>query len=264
MHLILRSCLVVSLSLLTGVAGAATASGGTKPDLLSSSKSETGTQTLANAPFNTLLDKFLRDGRIDYAALKADSAATAQLQAYVEAIAAMPDSEPLSSWINAYNALVVHAVLTRYPLKSVQDAAGGDFRFFREILYTVAGKARSLDDIENGVICPRFQDARIHVALNCGALSCPPLAPHAFEEVTLDSTLDHLAEVMVNDGHHVYMMEGKLVVNEIFKWFEQDFVRDRGSLLKWIQNYSADAAIKALAADVVIEVYPYNWALAAH
>ena len=128
----------------------------------------------------------------------------------------------------------------------------------------VAVNSNPLDDIENGVIRPRFQDARIHVALNCGTLSCPPLAPCAFEEVTLDSTLDHLAEVMVNDGHHVYMMEGKLVVNEIFKWFEQDFVRDRGSLLKWIQNYSADAAIKALAADVVIEVYPYNWALAAH
>ena len=256
-------CLVLSLSLLTVVPGAAAASGETRPNLLPP-QSETGAQTLSNAPFNTVLDKFLRDGRIDYGALQADSAATAQLQAYVEAIAAMPDSEPLSSWINAYNALVVHAVLARYPLKSVQEAAGGDFRFFREILYTVAGKARSLDDIENGVIRPRFQDARIHVALNCGALSCPPLAPSAFEEVTLDSTLEQLAAATVNDGRHVYMMEGKLVVNEIFKWFEQDFVRDRGSLLKWIQTYSADSAIQALTAGVAIEVYPYDWALAAH
>ena len=220
-----------------------------------------GPQTLDSTPFNAVLERHLEQGRMDYASLLADTVATARLQAYVEAIAQMPDSEPLSSWINSYNALVIHAVLERYPLASVKDAEGGDFKFFREILYTVAGAERSLDNIENAVIRPRFEDARIHVALNCGALSCPPLAPQAFEEATLDSTLDHLAKVAVNDGHHIYIVDGKLVVNEIFKWFEPDFVRDGGSLLNWIQSYSADAEVKGLAADAVIDVYPYDWAL---
>ena len=175
----------------------------------------------------------------------------------------MSDSEPLSSWVNAYNVLVIRAVLERYPLKSVKDAEGGDFRFFREIRYTVAGEERSLDDIENGVIRPRFEDARIHVALNCGALSCPPLPPKAFEAATLDADLDRLARVTVNDGHHVYLKDGKLVVNEIFKWFEADFTRDEGSLLKWIQTYSNDPAVDGLTTDVIIEVYPYDWALTA-
>ncbi len=240
--------------------------GGTKPTELhapETSVQKAGKQTLDSAPFNAVLMKHLKRGRIDYAGLHADTSATARLQGYVEAIAGMPENEPLSSWINTYNALVVHAVLERYPLASVKDAEGGDFRFFREIYYTVAGKKRSLDDIENGVIRPRFEDARIHVALNCGALSCPPLPPKAFEEATLDADLDQLAEVTVNDGHHLYIKDEKLVVNEIFKWFEPDFARDRGSLLKWIQAYSEDPAIDGLAADVAIEVYPYDWALSA-
>ena len=173
----------------------------------------------------------------------------------------MPETEPLSSWINAYNALVVDAVLKLYPLQSVKDAVGGDFKFFSEIHYTVAGQKRSLDDIENGIIRPRFEDARIHVALNCGALTCPPLRPLAFEAATLDTDLDQLAKVTVNDGHHVYMKGGKLVVNEIFKWFEPDFARDKGSMLQWIQAYSDDPEVVGLTADASIDVYPYDWSL---
>jgi hypothetical protein len=226
-------------------------------------KPKVGDQTLDSGPFNAVLTKHLKQGRIDYTSLHADAASKAQLRAYVEAIARMPEVEPLSSWINTYNALVMHAVLERYPLKSVKDAEGGDFRFFREIRYPVAGKERSLDDIENGIIRPRFEDARIHVALNCGALSCPPLPSKAFEAATLDADLDQLAKVTVNDGHYVYVKDGKLVVNEIFKWFEADFARDQGSLLKWIQAYADDPAIDGLSPGVAIEVYPYDWALSA-
>ena len=247
-------------------ASAETEAVGTKPTELrapATAAPEAGKQSLDSTPFNAVLTEHLKQGRIDYAGLKKDAKAKAQLQTYVEALARMPETEPLSSWINAYNALVVDAVLQRYPMKSVKDAEGGDFRFFREIHYTVAGQKRSLDDIENGIIRPRFEDARIHVALNCGALSCPPLAPRAFEETTLDAALDRIAKVTVNDGHHVYVKDGKLVVNEIFKWFEADFARDRGSLLKWIQHYADDAAIDQLSADVEIDVYPYDWALSA-
>jgi len=265
MHMVSRLGLIAAFATV-GAYGPvfSAADGKAKPTELhapDSAAKKVGKQTLDSAPLNAVLKKHLKQGRIDYESLQADAASRAQLQTYVEAIAAMPEGEPLSSWINAYNALVVHAVLERYPLASVKDAAGGDFKFFREIHYSVAGVQRSLDDIENGVIRPRFEDARIHVALNCGALSCPPLALKAFEVATLDADLDQLAKVTVNDGHHLYLEDGKLAVNEIFKWFEQDFARDSGSLLKWIQSYSDDPAIAGLAADVAIEVYPYDRAL---
>ncbi len=266
MQILSRLIAATSFANLLLVGLVTTAGGDTKPTKVhetAAKKPDVGKQTLDSTPFNAVLTKHLKQGRIDFSALHADPAAKAQLQDYLASIARMPESEPLSSWINAYNVLVIHAVLERYPLKSVKDAEGGDFRFFREIRYPVAGKERSLDEIENGVIRPRFEDARIHVALNCGALSCPPLAPKAFEAASLDADLDRLATVTVNDGHHVYLKDGKLVVNEIFKWFEPDFTRDEGSLLKWIQAYSENPAIDGLSSDVVVEVYPYDWALTA-
>jgi hypothetical protein len=245
-------------------ASAETGTDGTKPTKLHAPAElapKAGIQTLDSAPFNAVLKKHLRRGRMDFAGLHADTSATAHLKLYVAAIARMPETEPLSSWINAYNALVIDAVLDRYPLQSVKDAVGGDFKFFSEIQYTVAGQKRSLDDIENGIIRPRFEDARIHVAINCGALSCPPLQPLAFEAATLDVDLDKLAKLTVNDGHHVYMKDGTLVVNEIFKWFEPDFARDKGSLLQWIQAYSDAPEVVELTADAAIDVYPYDWSL---
>ena len=69
------------------------------------------------------------DGRVDYAALKADRAS---LDAFVEQLArvsplnrpeAFPENDDkLAYWINAYNALALDAVLDRYPeLKSVDE-----------------------------------------------------------------------------------------------------------------------------------------------
>ena len=99
-------------------------SGATKPtDLHASGTSilKAGKQTLVSAPFNAVLKKHLKQGRIDYDGLHADAEARARLETYVEAIGGMTENEPLSSWINTYNALVVHAVLERYPLASVKD-----------------------------------------------------------------------------------------------------------------------------------------------
>ena len=103
---------------------------------------ETATQSLDTAPLNRILQKHLHDGRLDFVALQKDAAARADLQAFLAAIAAMPESEPLASWINTYNALVIDAVLQRYPLASVSEVPD----FFSKIMYRVAGVERSLDD----------------------------------------------------------------------------------------------------------------------
>jgi hypothetical protein len=37
---------------------------------------------------------------------------------------------------------------------------------------------------------PRFKDARIHMALNCGAVSCPKLPQVAFEQANSEVHID--------------------------------------------------------------------------
>jgi len=217
-----------------------------------------GPQTLDPAPLDRVLKAHLKKGRMDYAALKKDAAARKDLDAFVAAVGTMPEAEPLSSWINAYNALVIHSVLQHYPIKSVNDVPG----FFKSIKYKVAGKQRTLDDVENGVIRPRFKDARVHVALNCGAVSCPELPATAFDEATMDKQLTALAKAVVNGGQHVAVKDGKLEMSVLFGWFKDDFVRDAGSLLAWFKRYADTDDLKNLPDDAPVVERPYDWALA--
>ncbi|MBW2461785.1 MAG: DUF547 domain-containing protein, partial [Deltaproteobacteria bacterium] len=133
-------------------------------------------QALDAGPWQRVLTAHARGGGFDYAGLRADPERLADLNRFVEAVGAMNDDEGLASWLNAYNALVVHAITTRYPLDSVRDVDG----FFNTVTHSVAGHSRTLDHLENQIIRPRFHDARIHFALNCGARSCPALSPRAF------------------------------------------------------------------------------------
>src|SRR6185503_1557470 len=100
-----------------------------------------------------------------YGGLKADTAAMADLQHAYDSLGSMPDQAGLADWINAYNIVVVHSVVARYPIRSVRDVNG----FFDHAQHRVGGQQRTLDAIENRVIRERFHDARVHAALNCGA-----------------------------------------------------------------------------------------------
>lgn len=96
---------------------------------------------------------------------------------------------------------------------------------------------------------PRFHDARIHMALNCGAVFCPGLPEVAFEQGTLDGQLTVLAREVINDGHHVVWKNGQLEVSALFDWFEDDFVGEAGSVVGWIKRYAESDDLKTLPED---------------
>jgi hypothetical protein len=103
-------------------------------------------------------------------------------------------------WINLYNLLVLDAVIVGDVQQSVTEGRLGQLAFFRRAAYTVDGRRVSLEDIEHGILRanrgspflpgahfhvadPRRAwslplDPRLHFALNCGGVSCPPLRPY--------------------------------------------------------------------------------------
>lgn len=210
------------------------------------------------APLARVLKAHVRDGRVDYRALSADTAARRDLAAFLEAAASMDASAPLSAWLNVYNALVIQLVLERYPIASVMKVPG----FFKELKRTVAGKPRTLDAIEHDIIRKRFRDARVHFALNCGAASCPPLSPDVFREASLDAQLDALARAAVADPRHVELKGGKLYLSALFFWFEEDFARDAGSVVGWIERYAPEGPLEHLPEDIPRVQKDYDWQLA--
>lgn len=214
-------------------------------------------RALDASPWERVLVAHARGGGMDYDALAADARARADLDRFLASAATMPESEPLSSWLNVYNALVVKSVLAHRPIASVQRVPG----FFDRERHRVAGRDRTLDELENQIVRPRFHDARVHFALNCGADSCPALHGHAFVESTLSATLDRLAKNAVASDTHVRVTNGRVEVSEIFFWFQADFERDAGSVLAWLRRYDERRRLAGVANGAALGRIPYRWAL---
>lgn len=210
---------------------------------------------LDSGPWDEVLQAHARRGGVDYAALKADAAAMAKLDAFLASVATMPESSGLADWLNAYNAIVVKSVIDNYPLRTVRDVDG----FFDSKRHRVAGARRTLDDIENRIVRPRFRDARVHFALNCAAKSCPALHGRAFRQGSLERTLDRLVERAVANRRHVRVSDGEVKVSEIFHWFHEDFERDGGSIRGWLERKGVD--LSSVPASAEVGRITYDWRL---
>ena len=79
-----------------------------------------------------------------------------------------------AGFINAYNAYTVFAVLEKNPQQSFWDE-----KPFDEKLYAMAGQLVSLNDIEHNGSRPQ-SGYRVHAALVCAAMSCPPILKEAY------------------------------------------------------------------------------------
>ncbi len=213
--------------------------------------------------WGSVLHAHAHRGGVDYGALVADRESMARLNRFVESLATMPPEAGLADWINAYNGLVVWQVTQAYRrpngevLGSVMEVPG----FFKHTRFQVAGQARTLDEIEHRMIRPRFQDARVHAALNCGAVSCPALLGQPLRAQTLEHTLKRLAQRMVARPVHVRIRDGVLQVSALFDWFGDDFRNEAATVLGWIQKYDTKGTYSGLPADTRITYQRYNWRL---
>ena len=228
--------------------------------------------TLAHAddvdhgPFNALLQKAVKGDRVDYSVFKGD----ATFEGYLKTLQATdPKTLPsraarLAFWINAYNAFTIQAVTEHLPgLKSVQDPYP-EFGFFKRKVQTVSGEPLSLNDIENTIVRPRFKDPRIHAALNCASVSCPPLAPFAYTAKDLEKQLTGQMRRFARDGaRNPISAGGPVKLSQIFNWYKDDFAAAGGVaayLAKYLDEGSAKAVAQAEAAGQ-LQYVEYDWRL---
>ncbi|WP_373691323.1 DUF547 domain-containing protein [Endozoicomonas sp. YOMI1] len=54
----------------------------------------------------------------------------------------------------------------------------------------IAGQTISLHDIEHRILCPIWNNPRIHYALNCASIGCPDLLPDVFFSSSFVPTLN--------------------------------------------------------------------------
>lgn len=204
-------------------------------------------------------------GWVNYEELHRDSSA---LDAYIASLAdvkldAMDRDDKLATLINAYNAFTLRLILDHYPVKSIKDIPEKERWTAKR--WNLGGHTWSLDNIEHQQIRPKFNEPRIHFALVCAAVSCPPLRSEAY----VGSRLDAQLEDQTNYVHHHprwFVFDAKTSVvhlTSLYKWYGKDFEEATGqSVLRFASRY--DAPLKAaLDAERVptIEWMPYDWAL---
>ncbi|MHC4955877.1 MAG: DUF547 domain-containing protein [Planctomycetota bacterium] len=162
------------------------------------------------------------------------------------------DEDRLAYWINAYNAVTLHQIVHRWPVESVGDMQA---KFFFWTRYRVDGKKRSLLSIENSIIRKRFDEPRIHFAVNCGSLGCPQLPREPFLPKRLEAQLARETSKFLGDKRNVELKNGTLHLSEIFSWYAKDFPP---SPKDWVARQRPELGI---GADTKVEYTKYDWTL---
>ncbi len=218
------------------------------------------------AGWHALLGRHVSAAGVDYDGLKADEQALRQFAATLAVVGprSRPDLFPtehdrLAYYINAYNALTLLGVIEHHPIDTIHDVRGRiepapGFGFFWALRFRLDGRGTNLYDLENKVIRPDFDDARIHAAINCASGSCPTLQSVAFRPATLDAQLDAAVQGFVGSDVHVRYDGDVVHLSSIFTWFQGDFEAHARALglepdvLAWVEHYTLDPARRESAA----------------
>lgn len=235
-------------------------------------------------PWDALLERHvtvLRGGQastVNYAGLATQ---LSQLKSYLGSLSSVtraefdrwPGDEQLAFLINAYNAWTVRLILDAYPgIDSIKDIGGIFGSPWKKDFIPLLGATRSLDDIEHGLIrgSGRYNDPRIHFAVNCASVGCPALRAEAYYAVRLDRQLEEQTRDFLADRSRNRLEGGVLRASAIFDWYEGDFTKGwRGarSLGAFLALYGeplglSPAQLQSLAAGKIgIEFLEYDWKL---
>ncbi|MHA1126193.1 MAG: DUF547 domain-containing protein [Candidatus Heimdallarchaeota archaeon] len=213
---------------------------------------------------NLVLLKWIdTDGNVDYNLLENDKWFWEQIFAIENAnLTKYSHEEKFAFWLNAYNFLTVKGVLIE--LKKNPNWKGNissltKLRFFILRKFTVAGKKKNLNFIEQRILRKKFGDPRIHFAINCGSASCPYLPNQLFVAETLERTLDKLTSFFINSGNVRVSDDGTAVfLSKIFKWYKRDFEK-AGGLCNFINYYWKKESLDFSNLDIKFD--DYDWQL---
>jgi len=221
-------------------------------------------QPINHDKWSELLRKHVNhDGWLDYQGIQRDTDRFNEYLDLLENNHPNPNTwskdERMAYWINAYNAFTVKLILDYYPVESIKDIKKGipfvnsvwDIEFIE-----IEGQSYSLNNIEHGILRPKFNEPRIHFAINCASYSCPVLRREAFEANRLDLQLKDATQTFLFDGERNRLDEFQPKLSKIFSWFKGDFTKN-GSLIEYINLHTPNP----IDSEAKIEYIDYDWRL---
>ncbi len=177
-----------------------------------------------------------------------------------------PPAAKMAFWINAYNAVTIHGILREYPTTSIRNHTAKVFGYniWDDLLLPVGSQNFSLNQMEHEVL-RKMGDPRVHFAIVCASIGCPPLLNAAYSPQTLDAQLTANAQRFFADREKFRYdaAQRKIELSPIIKWFAEDFGANQTAQLQAIAPFLPDQTSKTLAASGQASVgyLDYDWNL---
>ena len=236
--------------------------------------------------YGRLLRRHVVGIRVDYTTLRLKQTSLNTLVSEFGQVArdefeAWSDTEQIAYLVNAYNAFTLKAVIDHYPIKrrwfdffnppnSIKQIPG----VWSRLRWRAAGNEITLDDIEHGRLRQHYNEPRIHFAVNCASVSCPPLRPEPYVAERLERQLIIATGEFLASNLGVEVKEDTLRVSSMLKWFGDDFIEQYSRLVKTngsakeraligvIAKYGPpNAARVAQSGNARIQFLKYDWSL---
>ena len=161
--------------------------------------------------------------------------------------------------VGDYTAYTVDLILKHYPVESIKDIKSGipfvntvwDIKFIN-----IEERTYDLNNLEHGILRKRWDDPRIHFAVNCASYSCPRLRDEAYVAEKLDQQLDDAGRKFLNDPRRNKVSKNDLQLSKIFNWYGSDFPNGT-KFIRFLNQYT-DIEINE---DASISYLDYDWAL---
>ncbi len=250
------------------------------------------TQPFDYTEYTKLLKIYVDDaGMVDYATLQKNRALLDTLIADMgtlnpDTYAGWSKEAQFAFWINAYNAVTLKTIIDNYPIKkgglikrslypdnSIRQIDG----VWKKKTTSIIGQDITLDEIEHKVLREQFGDPRMHFAIVCASMSCPPLRAEAFESDKLDAQLADQSHVFLSDKEkfRIDSNNEKIYLSPILDWFDEDFAdhynldqaitgrsKRLGAVLDFVRTHlNDDHAVHITDSSFKIEYLDYDWSL---
>ena len=185
--------------------------------------------------YGRVLHDYVHGTRVDYASLKGsratlDAAVAAAGRAEHRRRAGMEPRAAAGFLDQRLQPAHAPAIVDHYPIRarvftlaprnSIRQIDG----VWTKISWRAAGRTLTLDDIEHRILRPEFKEPRVHFAVNCASVGCPPLAAEPYLARTLDAQLDAAARRYLASERGLKIEGSTLSVTKILEWYGDDFV----------------------------------------
>lgn len=224
-------------------------------------------ETEIHQQYRGLLQAHVADGMVDYHGFKKDETV---LDHYLDTLnltdpETLSDDQKLAFYINAYNAYTIKLILDNFdekkPPSSIKKIGSLFTNPWKISFAKVAGNVYSLDNIEHDIIRKEWNEPRIHFAVNCASISCPPLISEPYRGASINAQLETSTKAFLADRRMNYLEGETLYISSIFKWYAGDFKDDPRQFILDHTEGEMHERIAQLRKNVKIKYLDYDWSL---